>query len=183
MRATATAEFTGETTPAATRLRSSQDFGVSEVPGVGSRWGLAWERARGTLNPPEWFAQGCRGCSSELGSGGGFARRGSPAYGCSGHWNGLRPTKTSTKGQGGVLKLTGARVRAGKQRKVVGGVDRWPSSVWCSRAGQRGGSPGSWSPRVGAWWRCEGGPGVNEAQESPAEIGRASCRERVLRLV
>ena len=133
---------------------------------------MAWERASGTLNPPEWSARGYRGCRSELGSGGGFARRGSPAYGCSGHWNGLRPTKTSTKGQGEVLKLTGARVRAGKQRKVVGDVGRRRSSTRCSRAGRRGCSPGSWSPRFGAWWSCEGITVVRAVRGAPAVWNR-----------
>ena len=133
---------------------------------------MAWERARGTLNPPEWFAQGCRGCSSELGSGGGFARWGSPAYGRSGYWNGLRPTKTSTKGQGEVLKLTGARVRAGKQREVVGDVGRRWSSTRCSRVGRRGCSPGSWSPRFGAWWSYEGSTVVRAVRGAPAAWNR-----------
>ena len=104
--------------------QDSPEFGDFEVPGVGSRCGLAWERARGTLNPPKWFAQGCRGCSSELGTGGGFARRGSPAYRCSGHWNGLRPTKTSTKVEGTVLKLTEGSDQTGTAHREVGGVDR-----------------------------------------------------------
>ena len=44
----------------------SPELAVTSVPKLGSRCGLAWERARGMFNSSEWFAQGCRGCSSEL---------------------------------------------------------------------------------------------------------------------
>ena len=86
------------------------------------------------------------------------ARRRSTGSRCSGLGVGLRPTKSSTKGQEEVLKLTGARVRAGRLCRGVGVVDRWRRC----RA-----SPGLLIHQEGSQRCCEQGTGVRGTQGSP----------------
>ena len=56
--------------------QDSPEFGVFEVPGVGSSCGLAQEKARSMRNPLGWFVLRC-GVWSGVFDGGGGSRQGS----------------------------------------------------------------------------------------------------------
>ena len=64
--------------------------------------------------------------------------------------------------------LTQGLERAELQREVTGVDGERRRTTLCMGARRCGAPPVIQAPRVDAWQRCEGGPGVSEAQESPA---------------
>ena len=69
--------------------QDSPEFGDFEAPGVGSRWGLAWERASGTRKPLGRSGEGIGTRDSVHGGDGGRTRRGIAGASSRGLWGAL----------------------------------------------------------------------------------------------